>query len=96
MSWVSASSSRTSTAVDGAFDVPVRLSTGSCSLSNRSSASCFGELMLNSAAGHLEDLGSLRELLSTFCDCAASARVLTRMPRVRPPQHRNQRQLQRR
>ena len=47
-SWVSASSSSTSTAVDGARDVPVRLSTGRLSLSNSTSASCFGELMLNS------------------------------------------------
>ena len=67
----SASSSSTSTAVDGARDVPVRFSTGSCSLSNSTSASCFGELMLNSPpASSKISRGPPRQLL---LDAAATA-----------------------
>ena len=70
-SWASASSSSTSTAVDGARDVPVRFSTGSCSLSNRISASCFGELMLNSPPATSKIcVGRARQLL---LDAAATA-----------------------
>ena len=43
-----ASSSSTSTAVEAVRVRAGRFSTGSFSLSNRTSASCFGELMLNS------------------------------------------------
>ena len=45
-SWVSASSSSTSCAVDGVFAAPVRFSAGSCSFTNSTSPSCLGELML--------------------------------------------------
>ena len=47
-SCVSASSSSTSTAVEGAFDVPVRFKTGRFSRSNNTSESCLGDPMLNS------------------------------------------------
>ena len=81
MSCVSASSSSTSTAVDGAFDVPVRFSTGSCSLSNKTSDSCFGELMLNSPPAISKIVADrCASSRSTVCDCAASAAVSMRTP----------------
>ena len=81
-SWVSASSSRTSTAVETARVRPVRFRTGSCSLSNRMSASCFGELILNSTPGQLVDSPAEASCSSRSirCDCAASAGPSTRMP----------------
>ena len=80
-SWASASSSSTSTAVDGARDVPVRFRTGSCSLSNRISASCLGELMLNSPPASSK-ISAVRRASSCSmrCDCAASAGPSMRTP----------------
>ena len=80
-SWVSASSSRTSTAVDGARDVPVRLRTGRPIRSNSTSASCFGELMLNSppASSWIRFIRRFSSR-STCRDWTASAAVSTRTP----------------
>jgi hypothetical protein len=80
-SCVSASSSSTSTAVDGARDVPVRFSTGSCILSNRISDSCFGELILNSLPANSK-IFAVRSAssCSILCDCARSAGPSTRTP----------------
>ena len=60
-------------------DVPVRFSTGSCSLSNRISASCFGELMLNSPPASSK-ICAVRcaSSCSTCCDCAGERRAVDR------------------
>ena len=98
MSWVSASSSSTSTAVDGAFDVPVRFSTGSCSLSNRISDELFRRVDVELAAGHLEDRRRpLRQLLIDFLRLRRQRRrVDADAGALDRHQHRHQRQLQRR
>ncbi len=95
-SWVSASSSRTSTAVDGARDVPVRLRTGRPIRSNSTSASCFGELMLNSppASSWIRFIRRFSSR-STCRDWTASAAVSTRTPACSiGHEHRNQGQLE--
>ncbi len=80
-SCVSASSSSTSTAVDGAFDVPVRLMTGRPSLSKRTSASCLGDPMLNSPPDISKTCFISRvSSSSTCCDCASSAVESMRTP----------------
>ena len=80
-SWVSASSSSTSAAVEVERVLPVRLDEGSWSFANRISPSCFGELMLNcSPASSQIRAVCCASACSMRCDCAASAGPSMRMP----------------
>ena len=96
-SWVSASSSSTSTAVDGVRVVPVRFSTGSLSFSNRISPSCLGEPMLKgSPAWRWISAGQRRQLL---LDAARPGAPSTRgvdahAGPLEPGQDRHERQLE--
>ena len=95
-SWVRASSSSTSTAVDGVRVFPVRFSTGSLSFSNRISPSCFGEPMLKgSPARRKISAASVASSCSSRAACEPSTRASTRTPcAFEAGQDRDERQLE--
>ena len=77
--------------------LPFRFNIGSCSLSNRISASCFGELMLNSLAGDLENLrAARRQLADRRAATARRARAVDAdAGALDRDQHRHERQFER-